>query len=141
MTIRTTLGHLYESRSQDDGENWSSAQPTQLVSPSAPSTVVRDPTSDDLWMFWCCNAAGAAAGWGDRSPQAVCISKDNGQTWGAPRLFEDDLNRGFGYISVDVVRGEVLLTYYDWARGNPNFYLCQLRQRKIDVAWFRDFSS
>src|SRR5207253_4325559 len=79
MTIRTATGVLYEARSHDGGETWKDFGPTKLPSPAAPSTVVRDPASNDLWMFWCNNAKGQ---WKGRSPQVLAISRDNGKTWG-----------------------------------------------------------
>jgi sialidase-1 len=137
MTIRTKHGCLYESRSRDGGQTWQAATAKAFVSPSAPSTVTRDPGSADLWLIWCNNPAGAKAGWADRNPQALVVSRDGGRTWGAPRLLENDDQRGFGYFSVDVVDATVHLTYYDWSKGQPNFYLTDLRQRCLPLAWMR----
>lgn len=138
MSIRTGVGWLYEARSSDGGQTWSSPVPTAFVSASAPSTVVKDPGSNDLWMFWCANPKGAETEWSDRNPQMLAISHDNGHTWGPPRPIEDDTNKSFGYISVTVVRDQVHLTYYDWTKGQYNFYMCNLRQRTIPIGWFRD---
>jgi hypothetical protein len=136
MTIRTDVGCLYEARSQDGGVSWSTPQPTGFVSPSAPSTVFRDPASQNLWMFWCANPKGAQAGWAERNPQVLAVSSDDGHTWSTPRPIEDDPAKGFGYISVDVIGEQVHLTYYDWSHGEKNFYMCHLRHRVIPRSWF-----
>ena len=136
MTIRTKQGVLYEARSRDGGATWGGLAPTKLPSPAAPSTVVRDPTGDDLWMFWINRAAGT---WKQRTPLSLAVSHDDGQTWSPPRDIENDPRHSYGYVSVDVVaRDRVLLTYYDWHdSGQPDFQLTNLRQRTIPLAWFR----
>jgi Neuraminidase (sialidase) len=135
MTIRTALGVLYEARSRDGGASWSELAPTNLPSPAAPSTLVRAPGSDELWMFWCNNAK---AKWKDRTPQVFARSTDHGRTWSEPRLIEHATGHGYGYISFTRVNDDALLTYYDWQdRGQPGFHMTALRQRTIPLAWFR----
>ena len=77
MTIRTALGVLYEARSRDGGATWGDLAPTKLPAPAAPSTVVRAPDSDDLWMFWCNNAK---ADWKQRTPQVFARSRPTRST-------------------------------------------------------------
>jgi len=137
MTIRTALGYVYESRSQDVGATWCEPIRTTLVSPSAPATLLRDPHSADLWIFYCANPAGAEADWAERNPLAVAISQDHGATWGESRLIEDDPGKSFSYISADVVGDFLHLTYYDWSKGVPNFYLTNIRHRIIPLTWIR----
>ena len=139
MTIRTATGHLYEARSHDDGATWRELKATALQSPAAPSTVVRDPGSQDLWMFWCNRPAGA---WRQRTPQAFARSTDHGRTWSPPRNIESDPDHGYGYISCRVVADEALLTYYDWSnQGQGDFQLTSLRQRIIPLSWLRGGSA
>jgi len=137
MIIRTTSGRQYWARSHDGGNRWTTPEPTQLVSPAAPATVVRAPECDDLWIFWCSNPQGAAAAWAERNPLSFTISHDHGATWGEPLLIEDDEAKAFSYISFDVVGEHAHLTYYDWSKGQPNFHMCNLRQRTIPLAWLR----
>ena len=135
MTIRTAVGVLYEARSRDGGATWGDLAPTKLPAPAAPSTVVRAPGSDELWLFWCNNAKGK---WKDRSPQVFAASKDHGRTWSEPRFVEDDPKHSYGYISFTRVKDHALLTYYDWAdNGQPAFHMTSLRQRTIPLAWLR----
>jgi arylsulfatase A-like enzyme len=136
MTIRTALGVLYEARSRDNGATWQDLGPTKLPAPAAPSTVVRAPDSDELWLFWCNNAK---ANWKQRTPQVFARSTDNGRTWSEPRAIENDPKHGYGYISVIRVKDDVLLTYYDWEdNGQPGFQMTALRQRMIPLAWLRE---
>ena len=135
MTIRTAVGVLYEARSRDGGATWGELAPTKLPSPAAPSTVVRAPDSDELWLFWCNNAKGK---WKGRSPQVFAASTDHGRTWSEPRLIEHDPKHSYGYISFTRVKDLALLTYYDWTdNGQPAFHLTNLRQRTIPLAWLR----
>jgi hypothetical protein len=137
MTIRTKLGVLYEARSRDGGATWDDLAPTKLPSPVAPSTVMRDPTSDDLWMFWINRPKGK---WKERNPLCFAVSHDHGRTWSPPRDIENDSRHSYGYFSVDLVaKDQVLLTYYDWRDdGQPNFQLTSLRQRTIPLTWFHE---
>jgi sucrose-6-phosphate hydrolase SacC (GH32 family) len=135
MTIRTGLGHLYEARSRDGGETWGDFRATVLAAPAAPSTVVREPGGDGLWMFWCDNAKG---GWKGRNRIMFAASGDHGRTWGASRFVEEDPRGSFGYTSVTFVKGHALLTYYDWRdHGQPGFAETSLRERLIPLAWFK----
>ena len=134
MTIRTRLGTLYEARSSDDGATWGDLKSSGLPAPAAPSTVVRDPNSTDLWMFWC---PSAKADWKGRTPQVFARSKDKGHSWSNPRAIEDDPRHSYGYISFTVVQRQALLTYYDWAdTGQAAFQGTSLRQRMIPLEWF-----
>ena len=134
MTIRTALGVLYEARSRDGGATWGEFRATELPSPAAPSTVVREPGGEELWMFWCDNAKG---NWKGRNRIVFAASRDHGRTWGARRAVEADPKGSFGYTSVTPVRGHVLLTYYDWRdRGQRDFDQTSLRSRMIPRGWF-----
>ena len=126
---------LYESRSRDGGQTWDPSAPTKLASPAAPSTVVRDQNTSDLWIFWLNRAKG---NWKQRTPLTVARSSDHGATWSAPREIESAPDHSYGYVSVTVHNREAILTYYDWAdRGQGNFDRTSLRQRSIPLAWLR----
>lgn len=134
MTIRTKEGVLYEARSRDAGKTWIDFGPTKLTSPSAPSTVHRDATSDDLWMFWINRPAGE---WKQRNPLAAAVSHDHGKTWEPLGDLETDAKHSYGYYSVTHIDRSVLLTYYDWAdNGQPGFRMTNLRQRTIPLDAF-----
>jgi hypothetical protein len=138
LTLRTATGFLYEARSTDAAHTWQDLRSTGLVSPAAPSTVTRDPHSDDLWLFYCDRPG--KSNWKQRSRQVLTISQDHGHTWSAPRPIEDDPKHSYGYISVTPVRNHVLLTYYDWHdQGQPGFHMTHLRARHIPTPWFRGY--
>ena len=131
MTIRTTLGVLYEAHSRDQGATWTDFGPTKLPSPAALSTVFRDPTSNDLWMVWINRPAG---GWKDRNPLSMAVSHDHGRTWETRGDIENDTKHSYGYVSVDVIDRQLLLTYYDWCdHGQHSFEETNLRQRTIPL--------
>jgi hypothetical protein len=135
MTIRTGLGFLYEARSHDQGQTWGDFRATELPAPAAPSTVVREPGGDALWMLWCDNAKG---GWKGRNRITFAASHDNGRTWGKKRFVEEDPRGSFGYTSVTFVNNQALLTYYDWRdHGQPGFQDTDLRERLIPIGWFK----
>src|SRR5260370_11308410 len=52
MMIRSDLGHIFRSYSSDAGLHWSAAEPTNLDSPTAPSTIGRIPKTADLLLIW-----------------------------------------------------------------------------------------
>lgn len=105
-----------------------------LASAEAPATVVHDPQTNNLWMFWC--AQDYNGKWYSRHTVAVAVSQDSGQTWGKPHTVEYDSARSFGYVSVLFMPTDVLLTYYDWKlSGTTIFHNTHLRQRTIPRAW------
>ena len=54
--------------------------------------------------------------WG-RTPLAMATSDDEGATWSAPVLLEDDPERGFCYIAIHPMDDAVLLAYCRGGRG------------------------
>lgn len=130
MIIRTQMGCIYTSVSSDKGETWSEPQPTDRKSPESPATIKRIPRSKDLLMVWNNNGAGTR----QRSPLTAAISKDNGRTWINVRDIEQNATSNYAYISIDFVKDDVLLTYYDHPEGGG----WNLRLRSIPLKWFTD---
>lgn len=52
MVIRTMVGRLFSSISQDEGTTWSLAKPTVLASDNAPAALARIPSTGDLLCVW-----------------------------------------------------------------------------------------
>ncbi len=137
MIIRTVRGCIYTSHSADGGDTWSEAMPTSLTAPAAPASIARIPSTGDLLLIWANNPKGAKATWKERTPLAAAISRDDGNTWSAPRNIEDDPKGSFGYCSIRFVGEDVLLTYYDWRdSGQKGFENTSLRFRRLPAAWF-----
>jgi len=84
LMIRTMEGHLWESRSEDDGRTWSDPKPTTLVHPDAPPMVFHLGDGKSLIAFTHNNNA---RGHGNSRSELWCsISKDEGHTWTEPRF-------------------------------------------------------
>lgn len=83
MLLRTTVGRIYQSISQDEGLNWSLPEPTPLASSYSPARLRRIPGTNDLVCIW--NNVGAAeirAGF-RRSRLSIAISSNGGRNWHA----------------------------------------------------------
>ena len=80
MIVRTQLGSLFQSFSENGGETWSKAQTTSLRSPESCPALVQLPHNDDLLVIW--NNAPYdpqfRSHYGKRSPLTVAISQDKG---------------------------------------------------------------
>ena len=136
MWIRTDAGRQYFCHSSDRGESWTAPQPSPLVSPLSPASIKRLPTGD-LLALWNDHAArpdmktrGPAWAHGARTPLAAAVSRDEGATWSAPWLLEDDPDGWFCYTSVHpLADGTVLLGYCAFEE------LAHSRIAKVPVAW------
>ncbi len=73
MTIRTTSGRQYFSRSSDRGVTWTDSEPSPLISPDSPTCVKREPGGDALIVVW--NDSPDA-----RNPLTVGILSPDGKT-------------------------------------------------------------
>ncbi|WP_164821745.1 sialidase family protein [Paenibacillus koleovorans] len=108
MTIRTPEGHLWSTRSEDDGKTWEQPAPMPLVHPDAPSMIFHLSDGKTLVVFHHnrhhdLNYAGLgdkAEIMKDRSEMWVSFSEDEGLTWSEPRFLfvnalEPTLNSSF----------------------------------------------
>lgn len=91
MMARTSEGHLWTLRSEDDGRHWSAPEPTPLIHPSAPPMLF--PLSDGrtLAAFHHNRYSGVAHTTSghvgeDRSELWVSLSSDGGRRWSEPRF-------------------------------------------------------
>jgi len=130
MYLRSWRGHAFVSESRDDGATWSDPRPSGIVAPDAPTYVVRIPGTTDLLLVWNCNfnlprqtlrlpADGSRAPievplgghMTSRCPLLCAVSRDGGQTWGLPRVLENDINHEWAYPGV-VFLGDTVLFHY-----------------------------
>ncbi len=81
MLLRTPLGRLYQSWSNDDGTTWSMPEPTALASALAPAALARIPGTDDLLVIWNQSSADEIERGLQRHRLSSAISKDGGATW------------------------------------------------------------
>lgn len=133
MIVRTQLGEIYASFSNDRGESWSPAEPWGIRSTESPSTLRRIPTTGDLLLVWNPDYDAAADHGGNRTPLVAAVSTDEGRTWNAPRTLEDRTDQQYAYTSLAFFERNVLLSYYiaDNSTGRIS-----TRFRSLPLDWF-----
>jgi hypothetical protein len=94
MMIRTCEGHLWATRSTDDGKTWEAPAPTPLVHPDAPPMLFHLSDGKTLAAFHhnrhrdsrYADLDPTNPGMKDRSEIWVSLSTDEGRTWSEPRF-------------------------------------------------------
>lgn len=109
MFIRTGEGSQHLSWSDDGGETWSKSVPSGIKSPKSPATIERIPGTGDLLMAWNDHSQITPELRGKRTPLAVAVSRDNGETWRKRLVLEDDPNGWYCYTAMDFVGDRVVL--------------------------------
>jgi sialidase-1 len=133
MIIRTQVGRIATSLSDDGGDHWSAPSELPVESPESPATIRRIPATGDLLLIWN-NAYSPAAGHGGmRTPLTAAISSDEGRTWSHQHNLEARADEGYAYTSAAFFRDRVLLAYYvsDEKSGQISS-----RFRSLPVSWF-----
>jgi hypothetical protein len=115
MVIRTKLGRQYLSESNDRGDTWSTPRPSELLSPDAPSSIVRIPNTNDLLAIWN-DHDGQPESYRRRQPPirtplTAAISHDGGATWVNHKLIENQPGHTYCYTAIAFVGDRVLLGY------------------------------
>jgi len=82
MFMRTTLGRIYQSLSDDGGRIWHLPQPTDLASSYSPPRLRRIPGTRDLLAIWNQVSADEIRRGYWRGRLSLAISTDDGKTWG-----------------------------------------------------------
>ncbi|MEY3225739.1 MAG: hypothetical protein RLZZ536_358, partial [Planctomycetota bacterium] len=140
MVLRNQLGRLYMSESVDDGVSWSTARPTDLISPESCPELTRIPGTDDLLMIWN-NSFDPKfrSHFGRRSPLTAAVSRDGGRSWQNVRDIETDQARAFSNPGCRFTRsGKAIVNYWtceylaDWRMQD----VIDLRVAVIDRSWF-----
>lgn len=134
---RTSAGQQWEFTSNDEGETWSQPQPSRFRSPASPMSIKA--ITPSRWLsIWnhretpVENETGFAkdSSWG-RTPLALATSDDEGRSWSAPVLIEDDPQRGFCYTAIHPTKEAVLIAYCCGGRGTA--VLQDLCIRRIEL--------
>ena len=117
--MRTTMGRVYRSCSDDLGVHWSKPEPTPLRAPDSPPLVKRIPATGDLLVLW--NNVESRSNW-PRTPLTAAISTDEGTTWKHFHDVDARPKHDAAYASVHFEDEEVLVAYYtrptSWARDS-----------------------
>jgi sialidase-1 len=131
MVLRSWRGHSYLSESKDEGATWSDPRPSGIIAPDAPTFLTRVPGTSDILMIWNCNfnlrarhdlrlsatglhgarTVAVTSHAISRCPLLCAISRDDGRTWGLPKVLEDDINYEWAYPGV-IFHGDTALIHY-----------------------------
>jgi predicted neuraminidase len=114
ILCRSQRGPVVESWSSDGGRTWSDLSPTVLPNPNAGLDGVT--LADGRHLLVYNHASSPPGSWGGpRSPLNVAVSED-GRTWKAALVLEDESGQEFSYPAViQGADGRVHITY-TWKR-------------------------
>ncbi len=104
--MRTDKGRIYKSESVDGGLNWSKAERTEMPNNNSGIDCVRVP---DGRIFLVYNPV--SENWGDRSPLALAVSKDNGRTFENVCILEEEKDGEFSYPSITFHNNRLFIAY------------------------------
>ncbi|MCE9527173.1 MAG: exo-alpha-sialidase [Planctomycetales bacterium] len=133
MIIRTQLGHIATSTSEDGGDHWSAPGKLPLDAPEAPATIRTIPATGDLLLIWNNTHDKTKGHGGDRTPLTSAISSDGGSTWSHVRNLETSRDHTYAYTSLLFHKDRVLLSYY--VSDNKSGRISS-RFRSLPVRWF-----
>lgn len=131
MSLRTQLGAVFISYSDDQGETWSLAQTSGLRAPESCTCLRLLPGTGDLVLFWNDSLYNPRVHhYGVRTPLSAARSSDGGQTW--RRLGEVDKGAfEFTNIGCTFIRNDMAVVTYmrspDAGDGQP------FQRGKIDL--------
>ncbi len=145
MVIRTVNGYFWESFS-NDGQWWTPAKATRIVSCNAPAGVVRL-RSGELVMSWN-QRYGEPMRDGEisyaRQVLSIATSQDDGQTWSVPREVARigdndpiDVQTTYPYL-FQADDAAILLVYHEIRRDEGRSWHDPIRHLiRLDVDWIR----
>ncbi len=113
MVMRTQLGSVFQSFSEDGGQSWSNAQTTGLRSPESCPLLMRIPQTGDLLLIWNDSPYDPKFDhYGVRSPLSAAISRDEGRTWRKSKAIETDPEWEFtNPVAIVTSQGTLLVAY------------------------------
>lgn len=119
MSLRTQLGSVFLSRSDDHGETWTLPQTCGLKAPESCTCLRRIFGTNHLILFWNDSLyTPTHHHFGERSPLSAAISKDEGKTWRRLGNLIDG-NSEFTNLSCTFLSsGKAIVTYM---RSTPPF--------------------
>ncbi|MCC9605608.1 glycoside hydrolase [Blastopirellula sp. JC732] len=137
LWCRTDAGSQFVSYSSDDGESWSQLKPSDMISPLAPATIERIPSTGDLLLFWNDHHDVPDSLRGKRTPLRCAISSDDGQTWTHVKTLEENPNGWYCYLAVAFDQDQVLMAYCAGLRGKGQGNGLQTTNvQRLPVDWF-----
>lgn len=137
--IRNNSGRQYEAFSDDGGASWSEPKPSRFTSATSPLSTKRlkdgrvvavwnpvpvfNGRSEEIDGVWT----------GARTPLALAVSTDDGESFSAPELIETDERSGFCYTAIHETDGGDILLAYCAGGVEDGCTLNRLRIRKITL--------
>ncbi|OGV83600.1 MAG: hypothetical protein A3K19_07825 [Lentisphaerae bacterium RIFOXYB12_FULL_65_16] len=143
MLLRTQMGCVYQSLSDDDGETWSPSTPSVLTSQEAPIAARLIPGTDRLLLVWNADYDPAARSHGGRrSPLHVAVAAADLAAPPERLPLEASATATFAYASIAFAGDRALLTYYvgqDSALiGGKSSTLLSLKFRALNLKALQD---
>jgi len=139
--LRTSLGTVYKSYSDDEGVTWTKPVSTGLAAPASTPLLKRFPDSGDLLLVWNNKYdpkhPDFQNGYGPRNPLTSAISTDDGETWRNIKTIEDRNPGASSTPAVTFVGDEALLTYNTQPYALSKRELYSVRLKIIPIDWFR----
>ena len=132
MIVRTQLGYIAASYSEDGGGAWTAPASWGVKAPEAPATLRRVPATGDLLLVWNHTYESAAGHGGPRTPLNAAVSPDEGRNWTHFRTLETRDDQTYSYTSLTFVADRAVLSYYV---TGPDGRLSS-RFRSLPVRWF-----
>lgn len=133
MLIRTQLGDVGKSYSDDSGETWSKLTSLGVRGPEAPSTLRRIPSTGNLLLIWNNTYSEGEGHGGKRTPLTAAISSDEGESWTVVNNLESNPELTYSYTSLTFVRDRAIMSYWESGPGKGQL---SCRFRSLPVAWF-----
>ncbi|HEY3901431.1 MAG TPA: sialidase family protein [Chthoniobacter sp.] len=130
---RTNTGAQWGFSSTDKGRTWTAPERTEMQSPTSPASIKRLPNSPKLLAIYNDHSGRFPFPKTKRTPLVAAISSDDGKTWPAARLLEDDPDGWYCYTAIYYLDDAVLLAYCsgDSKVGGLN----RLRMRRLSYDW------
>ncbi|MEW5815143.1 MAG: sialidase family protein [Spirochaetota bacterium] len=120
MLLRSTEGCIYRSDSIDGGRTWGTAIPTNLPNNNSGIDIVKIENGALVLVF---NPVGV--NWGPRTPIALMVSFDNGETWGDMHILENTEGE-YSYPAI-VAKNNTLYLTYTWRRKSIVYWEIEVR--------------
>jgi len=137
MWARTNEGFQYQSWSKDGGDNWTDPVATGIRSPRSPASIERLPGRDELVMVWNDHSLFELDNNPGRTPLTIALSSDEGVTWQAARILEDDPHGWYCYTAIEFVGDRVLLGHCAGEKGKGGLNVTQITSFEVDWLFAR----
>lgn len=113
MVMRTQMGSVYFSESEDGGRTWTEARSCGITAPESCPCIVSVPESDAQIAVWNNNYnPSEASHGGKRTPLTMAISRDGLRTFTDFINVEDDPDRAFTNPSIMITSSGLFVMNY-----------------------------